>query len=76
MVKTLENELTYLDMVRKIRNQFVHREWDQVEKHYDKFNLCDVFHVISQCFSEIKKAACREGIIEFFSNEELKVQEK
>lgn len=67
LVKTLENELAYLDTVRKIRNQFVHREWDQVEKHYDKFYLCDVFHVISQCFSEIEKAACREGIIEVFS---------
>lgn len=62
LTKVLENELAYLDMVRKIRNQFVHREWDQVETHYDKFYLCDVFRVISRCFTEIEKAACRGGV--------------
>lgn len=37
LVEVLENELSYLNRVRKIRNQFVHREWDQVERHYDRF---------------------------------------
>lgn len=71
LVKKLENELSYLDIVRKIRNQFVHREWDQVEEHYEKFYLCDVFCAISKCFTEIERAACMDGIIAaFFSDEE------
>lgn len=64
LIKTLESELVYLNKVRKIRNQFVHREWDHVEKHYDKFRLCDVFNVTSIFFTEIEKAACNIGIIE------------
>lgn len=38
------------------------QERDQVETHYDKFYLCDVFRVISRCFTEIEKAACRGGV--------------
>lgn len=64
LVEILKNELAYLDKVRKIRNQFVHREWNQVERHYDKFCLCDVFNTVSMIFTEIEKAACNIGIIE------------
>lgn len=64
LIKVLENELVYLNEIRKIRNQFVHREWDQVEEHYDKFCLSDVFNVVSIIFTEIEKAACNKGIIE------------
>lgn len=64
LIEILEKELVYLDTVRKIRNQFVHREWDQVEEHYDKFCLCDVFNAISIIFGEVEKAACNIGIIE------------
>lgn len=35
---------------------------DQVETRYDKFYLCDVFRVMSKCFTEIEKAACSGGI--------------
>lgn len=59
-----ENELVFLNKVRKIRNKFVHREWEQLEKHYDQFRLCEVFNVISIFFTEIEKAACNIGIIE------------
>lgn len=59
LVKVLEN-----DKVRKIRNRFVHREWDQLEKYYGQFRLCEVFNVISIFFTEIEKAACNIGIIE------------
>lgn len=61
---TLEDELAYVRKVRKIRNQFVHREWEQVDKHYDKFRLCDVFRAVSVIFAEIEKAACATGLIE------------
>lgn len=64
LVKVLENELVFLNKVRKIRNKFVHREWEQLEKHYDQFRLCEVFNVISIFFTEIEKAACNIGIIE------------
>lgn len=60
----LKEELEYLNNIRKIRNQFVHREWDQVEKNYGKFRLCDVFNTVSLIFSAIEKAACNNGIIE------------
>lgn len=63
LVRTLENELNYLDKVRKIRNQFVHSEWEQMDEHYDKFRLCDVFHTASKFLTEIEKAACNAGII-------------
>lgn len=63
LIKTLENELKYLNMVRKIRNQFVHSEWEQVEEHYDKFRLCDVFNAASKFLTEIENAACNAGII-------------
>lgn len=64
LINTLENEIVYLNEVRKIRNQFVHREWEQINQHYDKFRLCDVFNTISIFFTEIEKAACNHGIIE------------
>ncbi len=63
LIKTLENELKYLDKVRKIRNQFVHSEWEQMDGHYDKFRLCDVFNAASKFLTEIENAACNAGII-------------
>ena len=63
LIKTLENELKYLNMVRKIRNQFVHSEWEQMDGHYDKFRLCDVFNAASKFLTEIENAACNAGII-------------
>lgn len=64
LLKALESELAYLDEVRKIRNQFVHREWNQVREHYCKFHLCDVVNVTSLIFTEVEKAACNRGINE------------
>lgn len=64
LIKVLEDEMVYLNMVRKIRNQFVHKAWDQVEERYNKFRLCDVINVTSVFFTEIEKAACTGGIIE------------
>ncbi len=63
LIKALENELKYLDKVRKIRNQFVHSEWEQMDGHYDKFRLCDVFNAASKFLTEIENAACNAGII-------------
>ncbi len=60
----LEEELAYIRKVRMIRNRFVHREWDQVDKYYDKFRLCDVFHAVSAIFAGVEKAACGAGLIE------------
>lgn len=57
LIKVLENELVYLNKVRKTCNQFVHRELDQIEERYNKIRLCDVFHVTS-FFTEIEKSAC------------------
>lgn len=63
-VKILDKELEYFNKVRKIRNQFVHSEWQMEEEYYDKFRLCDVLNIASKFFTEIEKAACNKGIIE------------
>ena len=61
--KTLENELAYLNRVRKIRNQFVHRGWSMAEEDYDEFRLCEVIDAAAKIFAETEKAACDAGII-------------
>lgn len=63
--KALGNELAYIDKVRKIRNQFVHRGWSVEEKSYNEFRLCDVFDAASKFFAGIERAACGAGIITF-----------
>ncbi|OOM76990.1 hypothetical protein CLPUN_25160 [Clostridium puniceum] len=63
LTEILKKELDYLNYVRKIRNQFVHKEWDQVEKKYTKFHLCDVFNAVSLIFSAIENAAFNACII-------------
>ncbi|MDG5855271.1 hypothetical protein [Clostridium beijerinckii] len=63
LTEILTEELDYLNYIRKIRNQFVHKEWDQVKENYTKFRLCDVFNTVSLIFISIEKAACNAGII-------------
>lgn len=64
LTETLQKELLYLGRVRKIRNRFVHKAWEQEEEQYDQFYLCDVFRVVSMIFTQIERAACHKGIIE------------
>ena len=64
LTETLQKELLYLGRVRKIRNRFVHKAWEQEEEQYDQFYLCDVFRVVSMIFTQIERAACQKGIIE------------
>lgn len=64
LYKNLSAEMKYLKKIKKIRNQLVHEEWDQVHRFDDQFYLCDVFHTIANIFKKIEKAACNAGIVE------------
>lgn len=64
LLSKLSNEIEYLRKIKKIRNQIVHKEWDQVEKFDDKFYLSDVFNVVSDIFTKVEKAAIEAKIIE------------
>lgn len=58
------DELAYYDSVRKIRNQFVHHEWEQITDRYEKFVLADVIDMISQVIAKIEQSALSSGLIE------------
>lgn len=64
LLRELERELDYLGKVKKIRNEFVHKEWAQTNDRYKKFRLCEVINVISSVFTKVEKAACDGKIIE------------
>ena len=53
----LADELVYYDSIRRIRNQFVHNEWDQLTDRYKKFVLADVIHMISHVIMKIEQRA-------------------
>lgn len=64
LLSRLSEEIEYLRIIKKVRNQIVHKEWDQVEKFDDKFYLSDVFNVISDIFTKVEKAAIEAKVIE------------
>ena len=60
----LVNELAYYDSIRKIRNQFVHNEWEQITDRYKKFVLADVINMISHVIMKVEQTALSSGLIE------------
>ena len=59
----LADELAYYDSVRKIRNRFVHNEWEQITDRYEQFVLADVINMISHVIAKIEQAALDSGLI-------------
>lgn len=57
------DELEYYDSIRKIRNQFVHNEWEQITDRYKKFVLADVIDMISHVIMKIEQSALLSGLI-------------
>lgn len=62
--QALKEELKTYNKVRKIRNEFVHKEWDQLTDRYDRFELSEVFNMVSLIIAKIEKKACEAHIIE------------
>lgn len=60
----LGDELAYYDSIRKIRNQFVHNEWEQITNRYNKFVLADVINMISRIIMKVEQTALFSGLIE------------
>ena len=60
----LTAELTYYDSVRKLRNQFIHNEWEQITDRYEKFVLADVINMISQVIMKVERSAMSSGLLE------------
>ncbi len=56
-------ELAYYDVIRKIRNQFIHNEWDQLTDQYEQFVLADVINMISHVILIVEKSALGSGLI-------------
>jgi len=59
----LTDELAYYDRVRRIRNQFVHNEWDQITDRYERFVLADVVDMISHVIAAIEQSALTAELI-------------
>lgn len=59
----LAEELAYYDSIRRIRNQFVHNEWEQITDRYEKFVLADVINMISHVIMKIEQRALSSGLI-------------
>lgn len=57
------DELAYYNFIRKIRNQFVHNEWDQITDRYKKFVLADIIDMISHVILKIEQTAMSSGLI-------------
>lgn len=62
--QALTEELSFYDEIRKIRNDFVHHEWDQLTDRYEKFHLADVIHMISQVLWQIEQSALSSQLLE------------
>ena len=56
-------EIDYYHKIRKIRNQFVHVEWEQITNRYEQFRLDGVINMISIIIQSIEETACRSGVI-------------
>ena len=63
LLQSVADELVYYNMIRKIRNQFVHNEWEQITDRYEKFVLADVINMISHVIMKIENAAISSGVI-------------
>ncbi len=63
LLNDVSDELDYYNIVRKIRNQFVHNEWEQITDRYEKFILADVINMISLIIYKIENVALLSGII-------------
>lgn len=50
----IKNEIEYINFVKKIRNDFVHNEWQQVKNNDQNFSLSKVISTISKILSEIE----------------------
>lgn len=59
----LAKELAYYDSIRRIRNQFVHNEWEQITDRYKKFVLADVIDMISHVIAKVEQKALSSGVI-------------
>ncbi len=59
----LADELAYYDSVRRIRNRFVHNEWEQLSDRYKQFVLADVIDMISHVIMKIEQTALFSGLI-------------
>lgn len=59
----MAEELAYYHSVRKIRNQFVHNEWEQITDRYKRFILADVIDMISHVITKVEKSALISGLI-------------
>ncbi len=64
LLHELANELAYYNSIRKIRNQFVHNEWEQITDRYEKFVLADVINMISHVIMKVEQEALFSGLIE------------
>lgn len=62
--KELKDELKTYNKVRKIRNEFVHKEWDQLTDRYKQFELSEIFNMVSLIIAKIEKKACEAHIVE------------
>jgi len=60
----LADELAYYDIIRKTRNQFIHKEWDQTTDRYEKFVLADVIDMISRVIMKVEQSALSSRLIE------------
>lgn len=63
LLQDLAEELSYYDTVRKIRNQFVHNEWEQCTDRYKKFVLAEVIDMISHVLAKVENVAMASGLI-------------
>lgn len=59
----MKDELAYYDSIRKIRNQFIHNEWEQITDRYKMFVLADVINMISRIIEKIEQNAMSSGLI-------------
>lgn len=59
----LAAELTYYDKVRRIRNRFVHSQWDQMGDWPQQFSLAEVIDMISRILTGVEDAGLSAGLI-------------
>lgn len=64
LLSAVTEELMYYDTVRKVRNQFVHNEWEQITDRYDQFILADVIDMISWILAKVEHSALISGLIQ------------
>ena len=63
LVKELSKEIIYYNEIRKIRNQFVHREWEQVSDRDQQFQLDKVVNLVSTIIAATERRAYHAEII-------------